>query len=588
MRQAFEERFAASDGTELFYRRWPAVASSEPRRAVLLFHRGHEHSGRLQEVVDGLDLPRFEMFAWDARGHGRSPGERGWAAHFGVLAHDADAFLRHLGTAHGYAPEEVAVVAQSVGAVTAAAWLHDFAPRVRCAVLAAPAFEVKLYVPFAIPGLRLLQKIKNPSYVQSYVKARFLTHDPARIASFQADPLISRAIAVNVLIDLFDTSKRVIADAAAIQVPVQVLASGSDFVVKKGPQRRFFERLGSKDKEFHEFPGFYHDTLGEKDRHLPLGKARDFILRQFAAPMTLPSILDADQRGYTRDELDRLRGPAAPLAGVGFAITRGALGSLGRLSDGIRLGLETGFDSGSTLDYVYRDHPAGRTPLGRMFDAAYLDSIGWRGIRVRRRHLEEMLAEAFARLEAAGRPVRLVDVAAGHGRYALTALAGLGMNGNGATALLRDWSDLNVERGRALSAEMGLTGRVAFERGDAFDPASLAEIPADRTVGVVSGLFELFPANDGVRRSLAGLARAIEPGGYLLYTNQPWHPQLEFIARVLASHRDGQPWIMRRRTQGEMDELVATAGFRKLEQRIDRWGIFSVSLAERVAERVAG
>ncbi|HYX26635.1 MAG TPA: hypothetical protein VFC23_20950 [Thermoanaerobaculia bacterium] len=57
MRTATEQRFAAADGTELFYRRWPAVAGGGPRRAVVLFHRGHEHSGRLQEVVDGLDLP---------------------------------------------------------------------------------------------------------------------------------------------------------------------------------------------------------------------------------------------------------------------------------------------------------------------------------------------------------------------------------------------------------------------------------------------------------------------------------------------------------------------------------------------------
>jgi alpha-beta hydrolase superfamily lysophospholipase/SAM-dependent methyltransferase len=579
MRDALEERFAASDGTELFYRRWPAVAAGGTRRGLLLFHRGHEHSGRLQEVVDGLDLPEFEMFAWDARGHGRSPGERGWAAHFGVLAADADAFLRHVSAAHGYAPEEIAVVAQSVGAVAAAAWLHDFAPRVRCAVLASPAFQVKLYVPFAVPGLRLLRKLKDPSYIQSYVKAKFLTHDPARIASYQSDPLISRSIAVNVLIDLFDTSKRLIADAAAIRMPVQVLTSGADFVVRKAPQRRFFARLGASDKEFHEFPGFYHDTLGERDRHLPLGRAREFIRRQFAAPPALPSLLDADRQGYTRDELDRLRRPASPLPGLGYAVTRRALGSVGRLADGIRLGLATGFDSGSTLDYIYRRRPAGKLLVGRMLDAAYLDSIGWRGIRVRRQHLEAMLAEAFARLEAAGRPVRLVDLAAGHGRYALTALARLA--GNGATALLRDWSDLNVERGRALIAEMGLERRVVFERGDAFDAASLAAIPADRTVGVVSGLYELFPGNDEVRRSLAGLAQAVVPGGYLLYTNQPWHPQLEFIARVLASHRGGQQWIMRRRTQGEMDELVAAAGFRKLGQRIDPWGIFSVSLAER-------
>ncbi len=38
---------------------------------------------------------------------------------------------------------------------------------------------------------------------------------------------------------------------------------------------------------------------------------------------------------------------------------------------------------------------------------------------------------------------------------------------------------------------------------------------------------------------------------------------------------------MRRRTQAEMDQLVEMAGFDKLEQRIDEWGIFTVSLARR-------
>jgi hypothetical protein len=38
---------------------------------------------------------------------------------------------------------------------------------------------------------------------------------------------------------------------------------------------------------------------------------------------------------------------------------------------------------------------------------------------------------------------------------------------------------------------------------------------------------------------------------------------------------------MRRRTQAEMDQLVERAGFRKLTQRIDNWGIFTVSLAQR-------
>ena len=101
--------------------------------------------------------------------------------------------------------------------------------------------------------------------------------------------------------------------------------------------------------------------------------------------------------------------------------------------------------------------------------------------------------------------------------------------------------------------------------------------------GIVSGLYELFPDNDQVATSLAGMADAIEPGGYLVYTGQPWHPQLEMIARALTSHRGGAAWVMRRRTQAEMDQLVRDAGFEKLEQRIDEWGIFSVSLARRRA-----
>ena len=56
---------------------------------------------------------------------------------------------------------------------------------------------------------------------------------------------------------------------------------------------------------------------------------------------------------------------------------------------------------------------------------------------------------------------------------------------------------------------------------------------------------------------------------------------MEFIARVL-TNREGKPWIMRRRTRAEMDELVRLAGFEKLRQEIDPWGIFSVSLARRV------
>ena len=472
------------------------------------------------------------------------------------------------------------VLGQSFGAVTVATWVHDYAPRLRGLVLAAPAFKINLIVPGARQLLALLHKVRGNFFVKSYVKPTQLTHDPARIASYLRDPLITRPIAVNVLLDVDAAADRVVADAAAIHVPTQVLVSGDDQVVYRAPQQAFFDNLSSPTKELHVLDGFYHDTLGERDRSRAVALVRDFIGRVFAAPVAAPNLLAADQQGFTKTEFDTLGRPAASaLARAYWAMSRFWIQVGGRLSTGIKQSLATGFDSGSTLDYVYRNRRQGRTPLGRIVDGVYLNSIGWRGIRVRKTHLERLIGQAIDRLRAAGRPVRIVDIAAGHGRYVLEALAQ--RPGQVDRVLLRDYSDLNVAAGRRLIAEKGLAQVAQFEPGDAFDQASLAFLEPRPTLAVVSGLYELFADNQLVRNSLAGLAAAVEPGGYLLYTNQPWHPQLELIARSLTSHREGNAWVMRRRVQAEMDELVAEAGFEKIDQLSDEWGIFSVSLARR-------
>jgi hypothetical protein len=219
--------------------------------------------------------------------------------------------------------------------------------------------------------------------------------------------------------------------------------------------------------------------------------------------------------------------------------------------------------------------------LGTAIDRQYLNSIGWRGIRQRKLHVEELLRDAIERLTHHSRAVRVMDIAAGHGRYVLDAIGGAEEPID--NVLLRDYSDINVRDGRALIASRNLQHVARFEQADAFDRAGLAAANPAPSIGIVSGLYELFPDNDMVSRSLAGLGDAIEEGGYLVYTGQPWHPQLELIARALTSHRRGDAWVMRRRTQQEMDQLVEAAGFRKITQRIDEWGIFTVSLAQRVA-----
>ncbi|HVO90360.1 MAG TPA: bifunctional alpha/beta hydrolase/class I SAM-dependent methyltransferase, partial [Casimicrobiaceae bacterium] len=526
-----ERTFTTHDGVQLFYRHWPAC-TAKPRGAIVLFHRGHEHSGRVAHLPDEFDLPDFHFFAWDARGHGRSPGVRGFSPSFATSVRDVQTFVDHIGSTYGVAEEDIAIVAQSVGAVLVATWAHDYAPRIRCMVLASPAFKVKLYVPFARPGLRLLQRLRGNFFVNSYVKAKFLTHDPERIASYDSDPLITRPIASHILLALYEAAERVVADARAITVPTQLLISGADWVVHHPPQHAFFEALGARTKQKIVLAGFYHDTLGEKDRAVAIGPARQFLLDRFAAPREEADLRNAHRAGFTHDEAQALATPLRPLSprGLYWSLTRASLRLGATLSDGVRLGRDTGFDSGSTLDYVYRNRPAGRTAIGRIIDSTYLQSIGWRGIRQRKLHVEELIRDAIARIRAQARAVRILDIAAGHGRYVLDALDGAAMRP--VAIVLRDYSDINVRAGAELIREKGLADVARFERADAFDRQAIAAVTPRPTLAIVSGLYELFSDNDRVRASLAGLADAVETDGFLLYTGQPWHPQLELIARA--------------------------------------------------------
>ncbi len=573
-----QKYFSTQDGTSLFYRYRPAADGSADK-AIVLFHRGHEHSGRMMFVADELGFDDFAYFAWDARGHGHSPGERGDSPSIGTSVADVDDFIRHIQNEYGIKPENICVIAQSVGAVLVSTWLHDYAPKIRCAVLASPAFKVKLYVPFARTGLKIMQKWRGNFFVNSYVKAHYLTHNQERQTSYDNDPLIARAISVRILLGLYEAAERVVADAQAITTPLQLLISDSDWVVHHKPQHDFYNRLGSRIKERHILPGFYHDTLGEQNREIAFVEMRRFIRERFNQPLYQVDLTQAHLHGESRREADELATPLSICSprGAFWAVYRAALDLGARWSEGLKIGKETGYDSGSTLDYVYRNQPQGSNAFGVAVDKHYLNAIGWRGIRQRKTNIGKAIQTASAKLREAGKPVHVLDIASGHGRYVLDALTADTLPDS---VRLRDYSPINVEAGRKLIAERGLQDTVTFDEVNAYGRANYQDLQPRPTLGIVSGLHELFADNDLILNSLYGFGDAIEAGGYLIYTGQPWHPQLEMIARALTSHKAGSPnWVMRRRSQQEMDQLVEKAGFEKIHQWIDEDGIFTVSLA---------
>ncbi len=91
-----------------------------------------------------------------------------------------------------------------------------------------------------------------------------------------------------------------------------------------------------------------------------------------------------------------------------------------------------------------KNQPQGSNAFGRLVDKIYLNSVGWRGIRQRKTHLQMLIKQAVADLHAKGLAVRVVDIAAGHGRYVLDALANEPAVSD---IFLRDYSELNVAQG---------------------------------------------------------------------------------------------------------------------------------------------
>ena len=148
-----------------------------------------------------------------------------------------------------------------------------------------------------------------------------------------------------------------------------------------------------------------------------------------------------------------------------YGAARFLLGTVGRLSAGIRIGLAHGFDSGVMLDHVYENRAAGTGPLGRLIDRIYLNAPGWAGIRNRGDLLRTKIADTLRHLSADRGEIVLADLACGGGRYVLGALQDVGEDLR-VRAILRDYRDENVEKARDNAARLGVAA--AVERADAF------------------------------------------------------------------------------------------------------------------------
>jgi len=571
--KAVEGAFKSFDEAELFYREWEHEVASNGRILIIL-HRGHEHSKRLESIAAKPEFAGYKIFSYDNRGHGHTKAESSYE--FMDFVRDLDAFVSFVCEKEAKKQEDVFIIANSVAGVSASTWVHDYAPKVRGVALIAPAFKIKLYFPFAKAFLKLAIKFKPEFNIKSYVKSKFLTHDVTEQKRYDEDTLITPHIPARQLTTLLDTAQRVVDDAETIVTPMLVLSATKDYVVESGVQGDFYAKLSSSLKRFVKLEGFYHGVLYESEYQKAITEIASFMEECYSheAYPLLEEVVRVTQK-----EKDVIAFGTLPVWKEAlYFMQRFMLNTLGFMSDGMKIGKKYGFDSGVTLDHVYKNEPSGVTWLGKMIDKNYLESIGWKGIRQRKVNMIAATKEKIALLQEKGEQVRILDIAGGPARYLIEIAEAYPE----VEVQVRDYQEQNVQEGRALAKERNLSN-ITYVQCDAFDAENYDTKGYRPNIVIISGVFELFEDNDLIGVAMNGVASIIEKEGYLLYTGQPWHPQLEQIANVLGNHRQ-QKWIMRRRSQYELDYLFGLREFEKEHMSIDDWGIFTVSSAHYKGE----
>jgi len=247
--------------------------------------------------------------------------------------------------------------------------------------------------------------------------------------------------------------------------------------------------------------------------------------------------------------------------------------TLGRTSRGIRLCLDLGLTSGKMLDYIYRNEPQGRWFIGKVIDRDFLSHPGWEAIRIRRKHLEELLTEVLGEIRQQGKRVSLLDIASGPASYIFSVLDKVGEDN--VLARCQDFDERWVEEGR-LEASRRNFKNVHFEKGDAFNRKILFSLNPRPNVVVSAGFYDWITEDEKVKESIQIIFDVLDPGGYLITTNQIAHPNLEFVEAVFPDFNHN-PLRMTMRSQDRIQRWLEETGFLIERSLCDARGFYSVT-----------
>ncbi len=250
---------AGRNGIELFRQSWRPDGA--PRAALVNLHGLGDHSSLYPTLTDHFVPLGIAIHTMDLRGHGRSPGQRGYLDDWADYREDVGALVR--AAAGDGAP--VFLLGNSLGGLIALDYALDRPASLSGVIAAAPPLG-PLGVPRALMALgRVMSRVWPRFSLRTGMDLSALTRDAAARQAVLDDPLFHRRGTARLSTEVTAAISRVLRRAPELTVPVLLVHGTADRMVLPDGTRDFFGRLTLDDRTLIEYPGAYHALFADLD-----------------------------------------------------------------------------------------------------------------------------------------------------------------------------------------------------------------------------------------------------------------------------------------------------------------------------------
>jgi alpha-beta hydrolase superfamily lysophospholipase len=275
-----EGTFQGWGGLDLYYQRW---LPKQPVQAIVgIVHGLGGHSGLFKNVVQCLVPQGYGIYGLDLRGHGRSPGQRGYISRWQEFREDVNHFLQLIQSHHPGVP--CFLWGHSLGGVIALDYALHHGEKLQGVIVTAPALG-----PVGIPRLRMaIGRLLSWSWPRFSLTTGLSgipgSRDPNVVEAMAQDPLRHLRGTARLATEFLSAKTWVQTHAANLQIPLLVLHGGADQVALPEGSRMFFEQLTYPDKERYEYDGGYHEIHDDINRQEVFADLSYWLDRHLATP----------------------------------------------------------------------------------------------------------------------------------------------------------------------------------------------------------------------------------------------------------------------------------------------------------------